>query len=79
MFHLDHGISFVKEACLSTLSALAEGAQTLFEPYYNDVMGIIFHIFEQSHQPVFKNLVGISVECITIIAKLYGKEKMAPF
>jgi len=42
-------------------------------------MGIIFHIFEQSHQPVFKNLVGISVECITIIAKLYGKEKMAPF
>ena len=26
MYHLENGISFVKEACLSALSALAEGA-----------------------------------------------------
>jgi len=64
---------------LSTLSALAEGAEKLFEPHYNDVMGIIFHIFEQSHQPIFKNLVGVSVECISIIAKIFGKEKLIPF
>lgn len=49
MYHLNNGISFVKEACLSTLSALAEGAQKLFEPYYNDVFNLIFMIFEQSH------------------------------
>lgn len=54
LHHLNHGISFVKEGCLSALSALAEGAEDLFEPYYNEVMGIIFLILEQSHQPVFK-------------------------
>lgn len=73
MIYLDQGISFVKEACLSALSALAEGAEKLFEPFYNDVMKLIFVIFEQSHQPIFKQLVGISVECITIIAKIFGK------
>lgn len=38
MEYLKNGISFVKEASLSTLSALAEGSDDLFEPHYNDVM-----------------------------------------
>lgn len=54
MIQLKNGISFVKEACLSALSALAEGAPKLFEPYYNDVFNLIFQVFEHSHNPVFK-------------------------
>lgn len=42
MTHLRNGISFVREACLSTLSALAEGSDELFDPHYNDVINLIF-------------------------------------
>lgn len=69
----------MKEASLSALSALAEGSQNLFDPHYDEVINLIFQVFQQSHNPAFKQLVGISIEAITIIAKLLGKEKIAPF
>lgn len=45
MYHLKNGISFVQEACLSTLSALAEGSEELFNPHYDEVTNLIFMVF----------------------------------
>ena len=42
MYWLKNGIAFVKEASFSTLSALAEGSDTLFENVYDEVMNTIF-------------------------------------
>ena len=51
MENLNNGISFVREACLSALSALAEGSESLFDPHYDEVMKIVFTILENSQQP----------------------------
>ena len=34
-YHLHNNIAFVKEACLSSISALAEGSGELFLPHYD--------------------------------------------
>ena len=76
---LHNGIVYVKEACLSTLSALCEGAPNLFKPALPEVMGLIFNVLETANKPEFNELIGNAIECATIIAKVYGAESFAPY
>jgi len=74
-----NGIVYVKEACLSTLSALCEGAPELFKPTLPEVLGLIFNVLEAANKPEFNELIGNAIECATIIAKVYGADDFAPY
>lgn len=74
-----NGIVYVKEACLSTLSALCEGASDLFKQTLPEVMTLIFNVLESANKPEFNELIGNAIECATIIAKVYGPEIFAPY
>ncbi len=79
MHWIVNGIGYVKEACLSTLSALCEGSQELFHGVYDDVMRVIFDIFAGATKAEFKQLRGNAIECATIIGKVCGEQKLAPY
>ncbi len=79
MHHLNTGICFVKESCLSCLSALAEGAPLSFNPLYDQVMNFILSLFDQTRKSEYKVLRGSAIECSTIIAKAFPLEKFQPF
>ena len=79
IYQLDNGILYVKEACLSTLSALCEGANELFIPLYNQTIDKVFSIMKQANTSNHKQLKGNAIECVTIIAKVFDKEKFAPY
>lgn len=66
---LTGGICFVKEAALSAVSALCEGAPELFEAAIDPLMEIIFSIFKNANSGVYKVLKGNAVECATILCK----------
>lgn len=74
-----NGIVYVKEACLSTLSALCEGAPDLFKPTLPEILGLIFNVLEAANKPEFNELIGNAIECATIIAKVYGADVFAPY
>lgn len=76
---LTTGICFVKEAALSALSALCEGAPELFEHAVETLMAIIFDIFKNAKAPIFKVLTGNAVECATILCKYTKPERFEKF
>ena len=78
-FWLQNGITFVKEACLNVLSALAEGSGELFHPYYDQSMNILLSIFSTDQKKEFKKLKGSAIESATIIGKFFGREKFLPY
>lgn len=78
-FWLQNGITFVKEACLNVLSALAEGSGELFNPYYDQSMNILLSIFSADKKKEFKKLKGSAIESITIIGKFFGKARFLPY
>ncbi len=78
-FHLQNGILFVKEATLSTLSALAEGSRDLFLPYYNNVLALIINILKDQSSSHCKQLKGGAIECVSIIAKCFDKKLFIPY
>ena len=79
MYSLENSISFVKEACLSALSALCEGAGELFYSVYDQAMTTIFAVFAQSKSKVYKQLRGNAIECATIIGKICGIERFQQY
>jgi hypothetical protein len=76
---LNNNILFVKEGCLSALSALAEGAKQTFKPFYDQIMQLVLRIFSNSSDKACKQLRGNAVECVTIIAKVYPKEMFGQY
>ena len=76
---LTNGICFVKEAALSALSALCEGAPELFEGALDTLMEIVFSIFKNAKAPIYKVLKGNAVECATILAKYSKPERFEKF
>lgn len=76
---LSNGICFVKEAALSALSALCEGAPELFENAVEPLMEIIFSIFKNAKAPIYKVLKGNAVECATILCKYTKPERFEKF
>lgn len=79
MFWLANGICYVKEACLSTLSALCEGSGDLFLPVYDQTMIAIFQVFAQAKSKAQKQMRGNAIECSTIIGKLCGVERFEKY
>lgn len=79
MFWLANGIGYVKEACLSTMSALCEGSGELFFPVYDQTMVAIFQVFGHSKSKTQKQLRGNAIECATIIGKICGMERFEKF
>lgn len=79
VYNLEHGICYVKEICLSTLSALCEGSEDLFLPHYDQSIKLLFSVLACGAKPEFKQLKGNAIECVTIIAKVAGKERMMPY
>lgn len=79
IFWVQNGISYVKEASLSTLSALCEGSGEMFFPVYDQTMNIIFNILTHSKSKVYKQLRGNAVECSTIIGKICGMERFEKY
>ena len=78
-FWLENGIGFVKEICLSTLSALAESSKLLFMPIYNEVMELLLHIIANVKAKEYKAIKGAAIECITLIGNEFGKDLLAPY
>lgn len=79
MFWLANGIGYVKEACLSVLSALCEGSGDLFFPVYDQTMIAIFQVFAQAKSKVQKQMRGNAIECATIIGKICGLERFEKY
>lgn len=79
LFWLQNGITFVKESCLSCLSALAEGSGELFFPFIDQTMKILLEVFSVKADKNLKQLKGSAIECATIIGKFIGKESFAPY
>lgn len=78
-FWLENGIGFVKEICLSTLSALAESSKLLFMPIYNEVMELLLHIITNVKVKEYKAIKGSAIECISIIGNEFGKDLLSPY
>lgn len=76
---LMNGIVYVREACLSTLSALCEGAPDLFRSVLDQVINTVFTVLRSIDKPEHSELKGNAIECATIIAKVYGEETFAPY
>jgi hypothetical protein len=79
MFWLANGINYVREACLSTLSALCEGSGDLFFPVYDQAMGAIFGVFATAKTKEHRQLRGNAIECATIIGKICGIERFEKY
>lgn len=79
LYWLQNGITFVKESCLSCLSALAEGSGELFFPFIEQTMKILLEVFSVEAKKDLKQLKGSAIECATIIGKFIGKESFAPY
>lgn len=79
MHWLANGIGYVKEASLSTLSALCEGSGDLFFAKYDETMMALFAVFEQAKSPQHKQLRGNAIECATIIGKICGIERFTNY
>lgn len=70
-----NGISFVKEAGLSAMSALFEGAAGLLEPKLDEVMSVVFAVLQNANGNLLKVLKGNAIECGTIICKFCSLQK----
>lgn len=76
---LMNGIVYVREACLSALSALCEGAPDLFKVVLEQVMVTVFGVLQSVDKDEHSELKGNAIECATIIAKVYGDQTFAPY
>lgn len=76
---LTEGICFVKEAALSAISALCEGAPELFEQAVDPLMEIIFNILKNANAGIYKVLKGNAVECATILCKYTKPERFEKY
>lgn len=75
MFWLSNGISYVREACLSALSALCEGSGDLFFSVYDQAMTAVFAVFQAPAKKEHKQLRANAIECATIVGKICGLER----
>lgn len=66
---LSNGICFVREASLSALSAMCEGAPEFFTPHLDQLMQVAFSILKTANQPIYKTLKGNTVELATTLIK----------
>lgn len=62
--------SLVKESAVSAIAAISEAAKLDFEQYYNDVVPILFNMYEIHQTKEYKQLKGNIIECISLIG--YG-------
>ena len=69
-----NGSSFVKEAGLSAMSGLFEGASNLLLNQIDQLMSIVFTVIQKAQGPLLKVLKGNAIECGTIICKYAPKE-----
>jgi importin-5 len=72
--NLENGISIVKEAALSTLAALAQGARSTFEPYFDNLYNLVYEILLNSTGNQYRQLRGQAIETLTLFALGVGPQ-----
>ena len=75
LYHINNNIVFVKEGVLSAMGALAECCKTEFAKVYDNIIQLLFNIFQNTTKKEFKQLISNAMETITIIGKAYPYEK----
>lgn len=76
---MNNSIVFVKEAVLSALGALAECCQDEFSKVFDDVINLLFNIFQNTAKKEYKQLICNSMETITVIGKCFPYTKFQKF
>ena len=69
------GSSIVRENAVGVISALAESSSEHFEPYFEKSVSIIKDIMKIHTQPMYRQLRGQCIECITLMGISVGKER----
>lgn len=75
---IDSGCSIVKENCMTAIASTAEAAKQFFNPYFNDIIPILFRVFNTYHGKQYRQLRGQTIECITLIAHTVEKSIFLP-
>ncbi|CAD8204866.1 unnamed protein product [Paramecium octaurelia] len=77
--YLNNGISIVKENAMSALAATAESSKQQFLPYVNEIVPLLFQVFQNHQNKEYRQLKGQTIETITLIASAVGQASFQPF
>lgn len=76
---LQNSISIVKENAMSVIAATAEAAKLAFVPYFNELMPLLFSVFNTHNGKQYRQLKGQTIEAITLIASAVKESVFQPY
>jgi len=71
--------SFTKESVISAVSTFAESSGKDFIPFYEDAVKFFFQMMESHTQKEYRQIRGMIIEVLTIMAHAVGFETFRPF
>eukprot|EP00826_Nyctotherus_ovalis_P021889 TRINITY_DN1714_c0_g1_i2.p1 TRINITY_DN1714_c0_g1~~TRINITY_DN1714_c0_g1_i2.p1 ORF type:complete len:1100 (+),score=368.01 TRINITY_DN1714_c0_g1_i2:202-3501(+) len=73
------GISIVKENAVSCIGSIAESAEEDFRKYYAELVQFLVLCYRQFHTREYRQLQGLILETLSVMAVAVGKEQFTPF
>ena len=75
-YHIFHGVSLLKQNCLSSIAAMMEVCKKNVEPFLPELMEIIFSFSssEKYQLKIYNQLKGQAIEAISLIASSIGPQ-----
>lgn len=69
----------MKEYALTALATLASAAKDNFAQYYAQVVPILTQLITTYVDPIYKELRGRCIECLSLVATSIGREQFAAY